>query len=304
MTSLIRRLVERSAANPGRGGGVALSASGSEASAMGRGAGAIRPRLRTRFETWPEFEPPGGDAPFREEQHDTLSVAAAGAIPVARPPENGAAVPASAPRRAPLRSAPADGEIRQTPPIRGATTAPAARARRAAEPPQARTAAVDSRDADEALNPPAPGAAAKRAPAPPAPAEAEAPPYPLRARRERQDVPHSHQGNDALVLAPASPDPIESKSPSGRGPPPPATLRPAADIPQVRSAPPFDAPAPHSSRLAPGSGSERQAPPRIEVRIARIEVSAQYEAAPPVQRAAPTLRTSLDDYLKRRDTPE
>jgi hypothetical protein len=60
-------------------------------------------------------------------------------------------------------------------------------------------------------------------------------------------------------------------------------------------------PRPMAATLPPGA--ERPLPPRIEIRIGRIEVRAEYALSVPARKAVPTLRTSLDDYLKQRDRP-
>jgi hypothetical protein len=311
MTPLLEYLVERSirgrpeaAAAAPRAGDIARTEAQEQPASPDLRRGAIRPRVRSRHEDWPDFaatdrdtrmaaeeiqqwlRPRGAEKPQAEEREEAPAAdreVESGSAPLTKTPKDTSRTVAATSRWAIVgrRDAQQPGPERQDPVDGAGLFDPAP-----SQPDRNPGAAALSmppvvREERQAPPPSVPSENPKRAQAAPQPREAESAPL-----AHAQDPPRSGQVSPTLrprrreIESPASPGEKIARAEEPRAPRGPSGASPI---------------------VSPPPALERSNATRIEVNIGRVEVRAVY--APPQQaRKPPSLPSiSLDDYLKQRD---
>jgi hypothetical protein len=306
MTSLLGYLVERSvrgqpqaatAAAPGAG----AESQGSEQS-FDLSRGAIRPRIRSRHERRPEFNPPdsGGLTPMEEtrERLQTRATAEhqaekAASGPITADPDlqdglqrrgdeqhHASRIAVISSRHAVAEDAPARRPRSETPDLaERATTVDAQQSRSDRGDGNVRdTPVARARD----WTPPASTVSEPAEPVQPAAKPIKATP----AAPRREPDPQEDRSTGA-VARPRRQQTEERPSAAAKS----ATSKESRPARQPLQSPQI---------LALQPAFERPAAPRIEVNIGRVEVRAVYAPPPPSRRAPSSPSMSLDDYLKQR----
>lgn len=305
MTDLFHHLVTRSAGRPTPSGSIPHFAEEREAETLAPRvtAGEIRPRLRSRHEQMPEFEPIATETPSFGEARDSAAFAeieptgllsdsdALGRRAAIRRERSfdGRLGARESRERAPDRRAAAELAGDGTHASGALQTKLAFRPVIAAEP--AGVAPKVEIGAPQGVSPAtAEEAETRLQPAPRQPTQELAP----RLSRRAEPQPPAREPVGRIIPRPTMSLPRQPGEESSSAAAEPTLVRRASVL---RNSPPR----PMAATLPPGA--ERPLPPRIEIRIGRIEVRAEYALSVSARKAVPTLRTSLDDYLKQRDRP-